>query len=103
MTQDVYHPQNSVLEDVQPARWSDEKSVRYEVAIEALGQLTAACSARIAHERNEEHPRQQVIDECRRRSAELSARRRELDSDDDAAIESVFADFPVLLGAIHEL
>lgn len=79
----------SIVGQLPPYTWSDEESVSYEAAVEAINEVVGACSARIADERAKAEPDASAIatwSDERRRCHEL---RQRLDPTDHEQIARV--------------
>ena len=73
--------------------WDSQQAVRYETAVELLGQLIAACSARLHTERLRDEPSEMLLEECCRLRGELARRQSSLRPGDDEEVADVGASF----------
>lgn len=83
----------SVLDGITAFSWSDEESVSYEAAVEAIAGLIGACSARIAAQRASGAPDDAVITACKTARAAAAAERARLDPADHTEVARVRAHY----------
>jgi hypothetical protein len=84
-------PEDSVLAGLRPFGWDTRESVRYEVALEMLGQLVAACTDRMTREQAKVSPDRAVVEECDRLQGRYLEQQRRLRSADHDAVAEVLA------------
>jgi hypothetical protein len=93
--EEAHLPENSVLRGLPEFEWSASDAVRYEVALEMLGVLMAACTDRLTREQSKPSPDPAVIAAWRRRRTEYVEQQADLRSDDAAAIDAVLSNVEV--------
>jgi hypothetical protein len=84
-------PAHSVLADLRPFEWNSQESVRYEVALEILNRLAAACAARITREQAEASPDRVVLEKYDRMQSHYLEQQRALRSSDRDAVAEILA------------
>jgi hypothetical protein len=91
VTEESGLPEESVLRGLPEFEWSSSESVRYEVAVDILSQLVAACSARIAREQVKSRPDPAVIAECERLQIGFTQQRTRLRPTELEDIEAILS------------
>jgi hypothetical protein len=84
-----------VVERMKPYDWSDQESVGYEAALEAINGLVGAYSARITAERAKPTPDLEAIARWRDERAACADVRRALSPTDHDEVARVRRDYPL--------
>ena len=87
---------------MKPYEWSDQESVDYEAALEAINGLVGAYSARITTERAKPTPDLEAIARWRDERAACADARRELRPTDHDEVARVRRDYPVRACSVLE-
>lgn len=92
----------SITHALEEYEWSNEETAAYEAAIEAVNGAVGAYSARIAAEKAQPHPDQQVIRGARAAQARLAREREELRSTDREQIAAARQRYTQLAREVRE-
>ena len=94
--EEISQLQDSVAGNLPPFTWSTDEAVRYEVVLEALSQLVAACTARLTQEQAKADPDPAVIARCEELTTTFTEQRLHLRSTDQRALAEVLANAQAL-------
>lgn len=94
-------PAQGIIDQLEPFVWSDQESVAYEAALEAINELVGAYTALIARERATETPDLDAITRWTQQRAACAGARRALDPTDHAEVARVRIDYPARTAAVR--